>query len=1715
MKKLNKAILVATAVPVAVFQAVMGWPLAVAFFLFAASAGAQEAELDAGSTPPVEYPAQVEPRRGQDEGLVKITLSIPENPGDGDLTSARVFSEPLIPVGEAVVEGENVALGNALRGYVAQTDREDVHLLDDFMVAYPGSRWKAALQTNLGVLRRKAGYFTEALGRLEEAWALGKGDSTHEGAMQANYAVGQLVDLNARFGRFDRMKELLDETAARDISGSAQTLLWGARQGYWMMTEKPGEGFRCGPYAVNAVLCAGKEYVPDPQIAQLLSTQQGTSLAQNADLAKKVGLNLVAAKRSSGGAWPLPMVVHWKVGHFAAILRREKNRFLIADPTFGGEIWVTEGALNAESSGYGLVPLSGGKLPSGWVEVPDEEAAQVWGRGGSATSDINATCDSNTTVPPCPPKPPMAVYSIFKMLATLQIWDSPVGYAPPVGSPVRFTVSYKHLEAGQPTNFTYANFGPFWECNWVSFAQVDSGGTVTVNLRGGGAEVYNYSTYDPATGNFPRSLYSGAHLIRKSASRYERETVDGSREVYSQPDSTGRLFLKEVVDRNGNKTILNYDAKLRVTSIVDAIGQATAITYLSNSASNAGYYKVARVTDPFGRSAEFTYDSAKTRLIKIRDVIGIESSFTYGNNGFISRMTTPYGNTDFYQYEPVPVGDGLGRGLLVVLPDGSKEVMESYRGHVLMSYYWDRKAMAMAPGDRDMAEQTHWLLSKPDRQMMDVPDWIKKPFEGRVQYGYPDESSDGSHSYVGSLRFPSSITRTLDDNTQQVYQYEYNAFGQVVKSVDPLGRTFKLIYGTNGIDLMEMRQTRAGNNDLLGKWTYDDRRNPVTSTDASGRKTTFFYNSRGQVETATNAKNETTTYAYDANGYLTKVDGPLAGDSDRTDFTYDNYGRVRTATSVEGPASSDQWTRTFDYDALDRVTRITYPDSTTEEAVYSRLDLRRSKDRLGRWTQFLHNALRQVVEMRDPAGRITKYEWCRCGALQKLTDPLGRETHWTYDVQGRLTKKTYADASEQTYEYETAISRLKKMTDPAGNVANYKYYIDNTPYKVEYDPASGFADVPDVTFTWDPNYRRPATVGDSLGVYTYTYGPFVSNFYGSAGKGRGMLSGVLNGVLANADISYEYDELGRPAKRQVNGTANESQWHYDTAGRLSDWSNPLGTFTPTYVNDAYGVGRMDNLSYPNGQEVHFDWEENTGDFRLKEIRNLGAGSAELSRFNYVTDAGSRILEWKQQKGSAGAERFDLGYNAVDELTGAVLKTDASNAIVRQFYYGYDAAGNRTSRQEDASVKSSTYNNLNQITGTGAGGATRFRGSLNKPGNVSVNGEAAWMQGGTNFVADVPLSAGTNTVSIVATDGNANTQTNSYQVVVPVGGNSSYSYDGNGNMTGDGSKSYGWDAAGRLVKVTQAGGGWTEYSYDALGRRVKIEEKDSGGTPTSTKQFVFDGMEEVEQRDGNNNVTKRYFPEGFQIITNSPFQIANYSYTRDHLGSIREIVDGSGALVSRYDYDPYGKVEKESGTVESDMLYTGHYYDATSALCLTMFRAYDPELGRWPSRDPIGEQGGINLYGYVSNNPINLWDPLGLVDQDVFNPNDPTRSHQSKINTPHYDFGGHGYPKGIADQRNTANYGPKVNDPMLSASGIADLIKNDKGNFHGQPVQMFSCSTGAGGHPIAQDVANKLKVPVLAPTDILWVDNHGNWRVEGFTGLNQTNEGEGWKWFYPK
>jgi len=82
-------------------------------------------------------------------------------------------------------------------------------------------------------------------------------------------------------------------------------------------------------------------------------------------------------------------------------------------------------------------------------------------------------------------------------------------------------------------------------------------------------------------------------------------------------------------------------------------------------------------------------------------------------------------------------------------------------------------------------------------------------------------------------------------------------------------------------------------------------------------------------------------------------------------------------------------------------------------------------------------------------------------------------------------------------------------------------------------------------------------------------------------------------------------------------------------------------------------------------------------------------------------------------------------------------------------------------------------------------------------------------------------------------------------------------------------------------------------------------------------------------------------------------------------------------VSSYGYDAWGRRTLQTESDIATFGFTGHMEHPAIGLVLTKYRLYDPGSGRWTSRDPLGENGGINLLSYVGNDPVNLWDPLGL------------------------------------------------------------------------------------------------------------------------------------------
>ncbi len=304
------------------------------------------------------------------------------------------------------------------------------------------------------------------------------------------------------------------------------------------------------------------------------------------DLSRKLGMDYQMAYRSNGAAFLMPAVVNWKVGHYAALIREENGHYLLQDPTFINDTWATRRALEAEASGYFLVLV--GNLPPGWRTVSEAEGKGVWGKGAVGARVITSTTKYDKTTCPVSPRaaPPnepfypdpfgyrashflggMAVSKVSLMLASLNLEDNPVGYAPPLGPAVLFTATYNQYESGQPANFSYSNLGQKWTFNWLAYLTDNPGNPsddVSYYVEGGGS--LTFTGFNGASRSFAPEVKSQAILTRTSANSYSLLFPDGSEDIFSQPTATNgtsrNVFLTEVIDPQGNSVQITYDRSI-------------------------------------------------------------------------------------------------------------------------------------------------------------------------------------------------------------------------------------------------------------------------------------------------------------------------------------------------------------------------------------------------------------------------------------------------------------------------------------------------------------------------------------------------------------------------------------------------------------------------------------------------------------------------------------------------------------------------------------------------------------------------------------------------------------------------------------------------------------------------------------------------------------------------------------------------------------------------------------------------------------------------------------------------------------------------------------------------------------------------------------------------------------------------------------------------
>ncbi len=606
-------------------------------------------------------------------------------PSSIEVSNAKVFEEPLIPLGEPS-QGEILALAKAIDTFVANGRLEDMTPVKTFVDAYPASPWRLSLLVNLGLMYRHTGQVTQALEVWEAAWELGKRYKDSKGLALSHRALGELLEANAGLGRLERLEALVKEAEGRPLVGLITEKLSFAKESLTYMKMSPETAYRCGPMAL-AYLKATESPLAfaDLIIEAMLSSYKGTTLAMNQRWASSIGLKLQMAKRDPGVEIPVPSMIHFRTGHFAAAMVAKATRVLVQDP-FLGDTWIPLSVIDREASGYALIPA--GELPKGWSAVHKAEAETVWGKGawGPGRPDDTRPDSYRIQSSVVPVQAGLPSHTFHANLVSLNLEIPASNYTPAKGPKVEFKVTYNQREYGQPQIFDYCNLGPKWTFSYLACLKDDSTNpdfNVTLCNPGGGGLIFQ----SRGDGTFLPENYTQAQLIRQPGNTYVIQYLDGQKDYYEASDRAWglrRVILTRRQDASGNEIKFTWDAMLRLVSISDADGQVTGLNY----EAPGDPLKLTKVTDPMGKTTRFEFNE-DGRLIKTINAQGVATMFSYGSTpadprmpaDFIHTMATLPGTITFREGESL-IGPSYRRWLEAKDSTGKMERLESGAGYV-------------------------------------------------------------------------------------------------------------------------------------------------------------------------------------------------------------------------------------------------------------------------------------------------------------------------------------------------------------------------------------------------------------------------------------------------------------------------------------------------------------------------------------------------------------------------------------------------------------------------------------------------------------------------------------------------------------------------------------------------------------------------------------------------------------------------------------------------------------------------------------------------------------------------------------------------------------------------------------------------------------------------------------------------------------------------
>jgi RHS repeat-associated protein len=837
--------------------------------------------------------------------------------------------------------------------------------------------------------------------------------------------------------------------------------------------------------------------------------------------------------------------------------------------------------------------------------------------------------------------------------------------------------------------------------------------------------------------------------------------------------------------------------------------------------------------------------------------------------------------------------------------------------------------------------------------------------------------------FAGAVLTQAGSTHTLRFKDRTVWRFASGwvanalpiaGLGLLIEQTDRNGNRLTVSRNTHG-DLTQL--TEPGGRALTFTTIVFDPQNPASTritqiTDPLGRTVRYGYASAApfRLLTVTDPAGGLTRYTYTASGGVLSITDPRG--TTFLSHEYDAQGRVARQTQADGGV----WAFAYEGPA-GRHTRAIVTDPRGHASVY-RMDNR----------GFAH-------EIIDPFGQPTRFERDARGQVTAIADPLGRVTRFEYDGAGNVTRLTDPAGHVRTFAYEPTFNRITAITDPLSQTTSFEY--DGTGnLTASVDPLGART-----TIAYNA-FGQPTSVTDSLGNST-TFGY----------DGVGNLTTITD-PLGNT-ITRTYDAASRLLS-QTDPRSQATRFAYDSLNRLTRITDPLGGVTGfTYdangnlltVSDARGntithaydsMDRLASRTDPVGAGETFEYDglgnlvrqvdrnRQVNSFTYDALnRRAGASYGDGASTTFAYDAVGRQTQATDSIGGTivnvydlldrlGSQTTDLGtvsyqYDALGRRTQMTVQGqapvgytyDAASRLrtITQFPLGsvtldYDTSGRRTGlRLPNGVFTEYQYDADSRLTALIYRNATGTLGDLTYQYDPAGNRTRVGGSFARTLLPDAVDSATYNP---------ANRQ-------LAFGGNT-MTYDVNGNLTSitdaAGTDTFAWDARNRLTGIIGPGLA-ASFAYDALGRRTR---KTING---STTEYLYDGLDLAQELTNTGSAS---YLSSLTIDEPLARNDAEF-YLADALGSVLALTDRTGAVRTRYSYEPFGDTGVEGAASANSFQFTSRENDGVTGLHAYRFRYYSPTLHSFLSEDPIGALGGLNLYRYVLNNPISFTDPLGL------------------------------------------------------------------------------------------------------------------------------------------